>query len=189
MRFIFAVWQSGENYYGIPRAHTREVSGQVLQCYKLRRRVRDMDTFQMESCIRGYFSTVFTHIHIRAYTKNSRTFNFCHLSNQRKIFNGDNFLVFGSRICKVVIWRDEKNYGHRQIFSLYVCVCQVKEGPLKIPSVCWELISTTQALVHLLRKDWIILDSLIPTSWLSQSRTTNHLFCFKVRFEFKKCDV
>ena len=48
------------------------------------RRVHDMDTFQMESCVRGYSNMVFTHVRTRAYTNCSllkyfRAFNFHHL--------------------------------------------------------------------------------------------------------------
>ena len=52
----------------------------------------DMDTFQMDSCVRGYYNTILTHVCTGAYAncspqENFCAFNFHHLINWEKILD------------------------------------------------------------------------------------------------------
>ena len=85
------------------RAHTCEVSRlfsvRSYSQFYLRRFCHT--AFQMESCVRHYFNTVFTQVCIRMQTNCSQfktfcMFNFRHLSNWRKFFTGENFPIYTS---------------------------------------------------------------------------------------------
>ena len=79
IRSILAIWQSSENFYSVhlkPIAHACQVlkASAVLEVtasftlFLLEKNVCNMDTFQMESGVRGYFNTVFTHIRACVHT-------------------------------------------------------------------------------------------------------------------------
>ena len=79
--------------------------------YGYLQRVCNMDTFQMESCIRGYLNEAFTYVRTCVYTNCSPSkifymFNFHHLSNWQKFFTDENFPIYKSYIYIYMICVD-----------------------------------------------------------------------------------
>ena len=82
-----------------------------------------METFLIESCVRGYHAhipiTLGSYYWRRApVLKYFCAFNICHLSKRRKIFNGENFPIYGSStpviICEGMRLR-EATSGHKVV--------------------------------------------------------------------------
>ena len=58
-----------------------------------------METFQMESCVRGYhiYQELWEAVNVCSPVKIFRAFNIRHLGNRRKFFNGENFPIYGNQ--------------------------------------------------------------------------------------------
>ena len=54
----------------------------------------------MESCVRGYhiYQELWEAVIVCSPVKNFRAFNFRHLGKRRKIFNGENFTIYGTSL-------------------------------------------------------------------------------------------
>ena len=95
----------------------------------------------MESCVRRYFITVFTHARIHLYTKCSslkklHLFNCRYLSNRWKKFSYGNCSIYDSRNHWITCMSH-----HSNTYSLRVCVCV---NPPRCHSIVWSQWFPTQ---------------------------------------------
>ena len=86
----------------------------------------------MESCVRGYH--IATHVHQELWeavivclpVKNFRAFNFRHLGNWRKFFNGENFPIYVYMQFSLLfpVRQDRNSFFMLNVYKNYSTLCQ-----------------------------------------------------------------